>query len=159
MANGVLDLVGTPMLLGTGTSPLSVGTNGAGGLKLIQNGIFGVEYKAATATVNGAAGATISASNLIPAGSLVLGVTVRVLSTFSNTSLTSFNVGDGSDADRWGATVALTAGTQTTGANFTGTQPAFFASNTSVVLTGVGANFAANGSAQVKVYYLTFPGL
>lgn len=160
MANGFLDLNGSPMLLSTGTNPLTIGTNGAGAIRLVQGGYGGFQIKVATATLVGAASATITTgTTLIPAGSLVLGVTVTVTSTFSNTSLTSMNLGDGSDADRWGATIALTAGTQTTGANFTGTQPAFFASATAMVATGVGADFAANGSMLVRAYYISFPGV
>lgn len=158
MADLLIDTVGTPSIVAA-AKPLILGTTGANGIRPVINGIPGLTIMAAQATVVGAAAATISASNIIPAGSLVLGVTVKVTSTFSNTSLTSFTIGDGSDADRWGATIALTAGTQTTGANFTGTQPAFFASATSVVLTGTGANFAANGEAIVRVFYIAFPGV
>ncbi len=160
MANGFLDLNGTPMLMATGTSPMTVGTNGAGALRLIQGGYAGLEYKVATATLVGAAAATITTgTTLIPAGSFVLGVTVTVTSTFSNTSLTSMTLGDGSDVDRWGATIALVAGTQTTSANFTATALPFYTAATALVATGTGANFAANGSMLVRAYYFTVPGL
>ncbi len=159
-SNIIVDGAGTPIVLSSHASlPLVIGTSGTGALKFVSNNLGGMEYKLATATVVGAAAATISATNLIPAGSLVLGVTILVTSTFSNASLTSMTIGDGSDADRWGALIGLTAGTQTTGAAFTGTQPAFFASATSVVITGTGANFAANGSLVVRAYYLSFPGV
>ena len=154
-----IDIVGTPSIVAAGTNSVTLGTAGTGSLKFSFNGIPGLRLMHAQAVVPGAAAATISATDLIPAGSLVLGVTLLVTSTFSNTSLTSMTIGDGSDADRWGATIALTAGTQTTGAAFTGTQPAFFAAATSVVLTGTGASFAANGSATVRIYYFSFPGV
>lgn len=38
MANGFIDLVGTPMLLSTGTNPMTVGTNGAAALRFLVNG-------------------------------------------------------------------------------------------------------------------------
>lgn len=120
------------------------------------NGVNGAVATLQTATANipGAAAATISAGNLIPAGSLVLGVTARVTSTFSNTSLTSFNLGDGSTANLFGATVALTSGTTTTFANHLSTfKPTLYTSATSITATGVGANFAPNGNLEVVVYY------
>lgn len=160
MANAFIDLNGSPMLLSLGSAPLTLGTNGAGAIRLVTGGYGGLNIKVATATLAGAAAATITTgTTLIPAGSLVLGVTVTVTSTFSNTSLTSMKLGDGSDDDRWGATIALTAGTQTTSANFTGTQPAFFASATALVATGTGADFAANGSMFVRAFYITVPGV
>jgi hypothetical protein len=68
--------------------------------------------KSVSTTVAAATAATLTASNLIPAGSFVLGITLRVETTFDNTSsLTTFSVGDGSDADRWGTAIARTAGT------------------------------------------------
>jgi hypothetical protein len=68
--------------------------------------------KSVSATVPAASAATLTASSLIPAGSFVLGITARIETTFDNSSgLTSFSVGDGSDADRWGTGIAITAGT------------------------------------------------
>jgi len=57
MANGFLDLVGTPMLLSTGTKPMTIGTNGSGDLKLMANGSVAV-------TVPGAGGAVVFANAL-----------------------------------------------------------------------------------------------
>jgi hypothetical protein len=57
MANGFLDLVGTPMLLSTGTAGLTVGTNGSGDLRLMANGSVAV-------TVPGAGGAVVFANAL-----------------------------------------------------------------------------------------------
>lgn len=99
-------------------------------------------------------GATSSASNLIPAGSFVLGTTCRV--TTAITGATSFTVGDGSDADKWGATIGLTAGTTTTGASFTAS-PSHYAAATSVVLTATGSNFTV-GKVRVTVHYISFTG-
>jgi len=119
-----------------------------------------IQLLTATATINGAAAATISATNLIPAGSLLMGVTVRVLTTFSNTSLTSQTIGDGTTADLFGTGIALTAGTTTTYANQKTTfTPKIYQSAASVVFTGTGASYAANGSVEVVIYYyaLTAP--
>lgn len=105
-------------------------------------------------TVAGAAAATVSATGAIPAASLVVGVTVRVTTTFSNTSLTSQNIGDGTTADLFGATVALTAGTTTTYANHKSTfTNKVYVNATDIVFTGVGASYTTNGVAEVIVYY------
>lgn len=154
----------TPAYLLT-ISPYGLYTCSATGIMVAAGNIGGVngsslQLLTATATINGAAAATISATNLIPAGSLLMGVTCRVTSTFSNTSLTSQNIGDGTTANLFGATVALTSGTTTTYANTLSTfSPKIYAAATSVVSTGVGANFAANGTLEIVIYYyaLTAP--
>lgn len=138
----------TDSITQVGLGPL----NGANGSSLTLN--------KATVSINGAAAATISATNLIPAGSLLVGVTIRVTSTFSNTSLTSFTAGDGTTADLFGTGVALTSGTTTTYANHKTTfTPKIYQSATSIVLTGTGASFAANGTAEIVIFYysLTAP--
>lgn len=96
-------------------------------------------------------GATVTATDLIPAGSIVLGVTVRVTTLI--TGATSFSIGDGTDADRWGATIAVAAGTTTTTANITITSVPIYAAATSVVLTAAGSNFTA-GAVHIEVQYI-----
>ena len=63
-------------------------------------------------------------------------------------------MGDGTDADRWGTGIAVTAGTTTTGANFTVTTPFHYAAATSVVITGAGGDFTA-GVVRVTVHYVS----
>jgi len=108
-----------------------------------------------TVIVDGAAAATLTATNFIPAGSTVLGLVTYVTSTFSNTSLTSMKIGDGSTTDKFSsATMALTAGT-TSNSETDGNKTALFYSKaaTSVVITGNGASFAANGHIRLILYY------
>jgi len=111
-----------------------------------------VNIKSASASVT-CSGATSSATDLIPAGAVVLGVTVRVTTLI--TGATTFTIGDGTDADKWGATIALTAGTTTSGASFTAAGPTLYAAATSVVLTATGSNFTA-GAVRVTVHYYDF---
>lgn len=106
----------------------------------------------ATALVSTPSGATVTATDLIPAGSVVLGVTVRV--TTLMTGATAFDVGDGSDADRWGDDIAVAAGTTTTNANTTITAVPIYAAATSVVLTAVTSDFTA-GAVRITVHYLS----
>lgn len=113
----------------------------------------GISLKTVSTSLNCATAAgTCTATNLIPAGSTVLGVTLRVTTLFAG--CTSFHVGDGTDADRWGASIAVAAGTTTTGANFTAGGAISYPSATSVVLTAVGgaADFSA-GVATITVTY------
>jgi hypothetical protein len=51
-------------------------------------------------TKAGAAGATLTCIHLIPAGALVFGVTIKVLSPL--TGPTRMSIGDGTTADLWG---------------------------------------------------------
>lgn len=107
--------------------------------------------KSVTAEIT-CSGASSSASNLIPAGAFVLGVTARVITAITGAS--AFTIGDGSDADKWGAGIALTAGTTTTGAAFTA-GPSHYAAATSVVLTATTSSFTA-GKVRVTVHYIDF---
>lgn len=98
---------------------------------------------------------TATATNLIPAGSLVVGVSTRVTTEISGAGgLTSLSIGDGSDADRWGAAIALAAGTTTTLANATITTAPIYAAATSVVLTANAGQFDA-GVIRITVHYLS----
>ena len=97
-------------------------------------------------------GSTYTFTNLIPAGSLVVGVTIRVNTLI--TGATSISIGDGTDADRWGAGIAVAAGTTTTLANATITTPPIYAAATSVVLTAAGSDFTA-GVVRATVHYIS----
>jgi hypothetical protein len=107
--------------------------------------------KSVSATVPGAAAATITASNLIPAGSFVVGITGRVETTFGG-AVVSMNIGDGSDADRWGAAVATAGDTTWDLSDATAAAGGWFTTATSVVFTGDVA-FEASGSLDVIVHY------
>lgn len=111
-----------------------------------------MSFHSANASVT-CSGATSSASNIIPAGSIVFGVTVRVTTTI--TGATTFKIGDGTDDDRWGSGIALASGTTTSGTAFTITSVPIYTSATSVVLTATGSNFTA-GVVSVTVHYATF---
>lgn len=111
----------------------------------------------ATNTVAAATAATLTISNLIPAASLVKGVSCRVTTTFDDGSgLTTFSIGDGSDADRWGAAITRTSGTTTNIASFTITSPVYYAAAANIVLTADAGTFnVAAGAARCTVHYET----
>lgn len=116
-----------------------------------------MNLKTATVVLSGMSGATVTATGLIPAGAVVAGVLARVTTLITASAGTGFTIGDGTTADRWGAAVALAAGTTTTGANFkAATAPnQAYPSATNVVLTMTGGNFTA-GAVRLVVYYWDF---
>jgi hypothetical protein len=107
----------------------------------------------ASVTCNSGTG-TCTSSNLIPAGSLVIGVTARVTTILAGAGLTTWTLGDGSDADRWGATLALAAGTTVTLANTTITTVPLYAAATNVVLTAAAGQFDS-GVVRLTVHYIS----
>lgn len=112
-------------------------------------------FKIATIEKTSMLGATVTATSLIPAGSLVIGVTARVTTLIE--TATSFSIGDGTDVDRWGTGIAVAEDTTTTIANFTtGTDngPIYYPSATNVVLTAAGGNFSA-GAVRLTVHYIS----
>lgn len=114
-----------------------------------------VNIKMVAASVTCTAGATVTAAGLIPDGAFVVGVSTRVTTAIgAGSGTTGYQVGDGSDADRWGAINGITTGTSSNNsdatANFTG---AFTAAN-DIVLTAVGGNFDGTGVVRVVVHYI-----
>lgn len=107
--------------------------------------------KHASVEVTGMSGATVTASSLIPADAIVMGVTVRVTTTI--TGATTFTIGDGTDADAWGAGIALTSGTTTAPGDFVAAVPVIYSAANDVVLTATGSNFSA-GAVRITVHYM-----
>lgn len=105
-----------------------------------------------TTELTGLSGATAAATNLIPAGALVLGVTHRVTTLI--TGATSWDSGDGTTADAFGNNVAVSANTTADSlVDGTFTAPKSYAAATDVVLTAVGSNFTA-GAVRISVHYI-----
>jgi hypothetical protein len=142
----VLQVAGTEKVRLTATSIKGGGT---------ANNAF-TTLQSATVEVTGMSGATATASNLIPAGATVFGVTSYV--TTEITGCTSIDIGDGSDVDLWAdGSTGLTAGSTTDGTDFTGTIPTHFAATNNVVITAVGgaASFSA-GAIRLVVHYFSY---
>jgi hypothetical protein len=105
-----------------------------------------------TDTVTGMTGATASATSLIPAGVLLLGVTTRVITAI--TGPTDIDIGYSGDVDAFGdGLTALTAGSTTDLSAHTATGPLYFTGATSVVITTNGGNFTA-GAMRVTAHYI-----
>lgn len=97
-----------------------------------------------------AAAATSDTANLIPANSLVVGVTLRVTTTI--TGPTSFDVGVAGATTRYGTGIALSAGT--TNVSPGTTNPTIYGSATAIRFTAVGGGGAFTaGAIRVTVHY------
>lgn len=118
----------------------------------------GTAVKHVTTLLSAVSGATVTATNLIPAGSYVLSCTTRVTTALGGGGgTTGYQVGDGSDADRWGVASTITSGTQTGMASAgapTASPVGYFVSANNVVITAVGGNFNGTGAIRVCVAYV-----
>jgi hypothetical protein len=96
-------------------------------------------------------GATVTVTGHIPAKTWCWGVTIEILEPVTG-SLTTFDVGDGTDVDRWGAAIVLTAGTRTTSTSFTAANSFGFFTTTAVdvVLDADGANTFSSGVVRIS---------
>jgi hypothetical protein len=96
-----------------------------------------------TVAVSGAAGLTFAA--MAPAGAQVVGVTWRIVTTFTGT-LTGLLVGDSVVADRWGVAAAVTAGTTGSSTGWRGQGGFTVPSAYQVLAQPVGAGYGAAGA-------------
>jgi len=98
-------------------------------------------------------GATYVSTIAIPAYAVLIGVTTRV--TTAITGATTYDVGDGSDVDLWGAAIGVTAGSQSRTADFTAVAATGAAATSrTVTLTANGSNFTG-GVVEICVHYMT----
>jgi hypothetical protein len=106
----------------------------------------------ASALVSTPSGSTATAVGLIPAGSFVIGITVRVTTTVTGPS--GFDVGDGIDVDRWGNSIAVASGTTTDITDYTSGAVTTFPVANDVVITSDGVDFTG-GAVRITVHYQT----
>lgn len=100
-------------------------------------------------------GGTATATGLFPAKVLQLGVVARVVTLI--TGATTFDIGDGSDQDRYANDIPLTANTQTTFVDATADPRGWSATAGNVVLTANGSSFTA-GAVRLTAFYMDFVG-
>lgn len=152
-----------PLAIGTtGGSEVHLGTNDTKAMTIgtsqqikITNGLANGQYlniDAATVELTGLSGATATATDLIPAGCLFLGLTTRV--TTAITGATSFDIGASQDSTIWGDSISVSAGTTTDISDFTSNGIYFYMSAQSVVLTANGSSFTG-GAVRITVHYLS----
>jgi hypothetical protein len=98
-------------------------------------------------------GATYVTTIAIPAYANLIGVTTRV--TTAVTGATTYDVGDGSDVDLWGAAIGVALGSQSRTADFTAVAAVGAAATSrTVTLTANGSNFTG-GVVEICLHYLT----
>jgi hypothetical protein len=109
-------------------------------------------------TLAGFTGATMTITNAIPSGSIVLGVAVRVTTAITgDAGFTGFSVGDGIDVDRWGANLNPAKDETSDLTDCTITSIPIYAAATSIVFSAVGNDFTAGGVRVVIVYKTISP--
>jgi hypothetical protein len=112
-------------------------------------------FKHVSTTLASVSGATVTATNIIPARANLIGVNTKVtvaLGTGGGT--TGYQVGDGADADRWGNITGTSTNTDTDGNNATADPSGGWSTAArNVVLTANGGNFNGTGSIRVDVFY------
>lgn len=111
--------------------------------------------KTARATLSGVTGASVTATGLIPDGAVLVGLTSKVTTGLgTGNGTTGYQIGDGSDADRWGAITGTVAGTSSDNTNWTAGTVQAFTSAQDVVVTAVGGNFDGTGVIYLSAQYL-----
>ncbi len=94
-------------------------------------------------------GGTNTVAGAIPSGAVVIGVTARVMTSFSGT-LTSWRVGVPGSDDRYGTSYGLAQGSWARG--LTGSPVAYY-SDTDLILTGEGGAFAS-GDVRMAIHLM-----
>ena len=135
----------------TGTSLVTTGAQSAA--SLIVAGANGQQLAVSVleelTTI--AAAATTSTTIQIPAGAIVLAVSVRVTTVIPTAA--SMTVGDGTTAAKFntGSNIAVAAGTTDVG---TKAGPTYYASATSIVFTPNATPSGATGRVRTTIFYL-----
>lgn len=109
-----------------------------------QSATISVEVIESTVTLTGA---SVESSQDIPAGTLCLGVSSRVLAEV--TGATSFDVGISGEVNKFGGSLALTSGSTNVGV----VGPTPFYTDTPVLITANGSNFTG-GELRLAIHIL-----
>lgn len=118
-----------------------------------SEGLVETSIQHVTAVTGNLSGQTATLAGLIPAGVLLLGITTSVLSLPGGP--TGYDVGDGVDVDRWGASIGTAIGTDSDITDYTSTALTYFPTGSDVVITSDGIDFTNSGNIRVAVHYMT----
>jgi hypothetical protein len=119
------------------------------------NGQQSGQNEATTTVTCNSGGATCVATSLIPAGSIVLGVDIRVTTILAGAGLTTWKAGDGTTTNAFANTAALAAGTTTDLTTHVSTwKPTLYIAATSVTLTA-NAGVFSSGVVRITVHYFS----
>lgn len=166
---GWLNIVNTK-LFGESTAVIALrnGNGGSGGVGATPHElrIYG-SFASATAyqrlstktlreAVTAASGASVTTTISIPKFTHLIGVTTRVTTAIgTGNGTTGYQVGDGTDADLWGAITGTAQGTTSDRRDFTAVDALGpDGADRTITLTAVGGNFDGTGVIEVCAYYL-----
>jgi hypothetical protein len=114
-----------------------------------------VAIATARTTLSAVSGASVTATGLIPAGAVVMGVTSKVTTALGTANgTTGYQVGTAADPDRWGAITGTAAGTTSDNRNWTAGTIECFPAATNVIVTATGGNFNGTGVIYLSVQYM-----
>ncbi len=106
------------------------------------------DLNAATGTLSGATGVL---GGFLPANSIIQSITFRV--TTAITGATSFDIGDGTTADRWGAGRPVTLNSTSDVGDYTvDTGPFYTPASTSITFTAIGGSFTGGVIRAIVIY-------
>jgi hypothetical protein len=97
----------------------------------------------------GLSGASVSTTGLIPAGAFNCFAVLFIEEAI--TGATTFDIGDGTDVDKWGAAFGVSAPNSSISSDWTAA-PGFYPAGGDVVLTANGSNFTG-GIVRIAVCY------
>lgn len=106
-------------------------------------------------TILSASGSSAAATGLVPAGSILLGVVARNLSSI--TGCTGYNLGDGTNATRFAMSFSNLINQSTSAANFTTLSVFANASALNPTITAIGSNFTG-GNVRLSAFFLRLFG-
>ncbi len=115
--------------------------------KIICNNSYEMQMIEGILTMSGA---SVSFTNAIPAGAMVMGVSSRV--TTAITGATSFDIGIATDTDRYGLARSPALNATTDLASWTVTTPFVYTSTQSLIFTANGSAFTG-GQVKVRIHY------
>jgi hypothetical protein len=108
--------------------------------------------KTKAVTLSALTGASVATTGgFIPDGAVLVGLTTRVSTAI--TGATGYDIGDGTDADRWGANIGIALNTSSDNTNWTAGTIQCFTAAQEVTLTAVGSNFTG-GAVVIVAHYL-----
>jgi hypothetical protein len=108
-----------------------------------------------TVELTGMTGATVTATNFIPAGAIVMSLCARVTTLITSGAGVSWDLGHAGDTDEWGTGLAFAAGTTVDSTDWTaGTNAGInYPAATSVILDCDGANTFTAGAVRLSMWY------
>ncbi len=121
------------------------------------NGAYGLVRSKQELITTTAAATALTAADFIPDGAVPLGISTYVQTEIGGTDVTGYEIGDGSDADRWGSITGLIVGTNSSNASWVATTIQAFVAAQAITITALpeGKTFSAGGKIRVAMTYFS----